>query len=245
MEPRIALLDIETAPLQGFAWQVFSRHGGRHIIEEIKPGYILCFCVQWLGEKKIHTYTLADFPRFATDKQDDKDLVGKLHEVLDAADICVAHNAAFDLRWATARFIFHGLKPTSPYQVADTLKMARKHMFSSNRLDDLGKHLSCGRKLPHTGKALWLGCMAGDRKSFALMGRYCRQDVALLHEVYLRLRPFSVHPNLNHYTRKDGCPVCQSDSTRAYGWRYLKSGRRQRYVCRPCGHRFDAGPLVK
>ncbi len=225
---------------------MFSRHGGRNIIEEIKPGYILCFCVKWLGQKKIHTHTLADFPIFARDKQDDRELVGKLHEVLDAADVIVAHNAQFDLRWATARFVFHGLLPTSPYQVADTLKMARKHYFSSNRLDDLGKHLGCGRKLPHTGKALWLGCLAGEKKSFELMGRYCRQDVALLERVYLRLRPFATnHPKMTYLTRKEGCPTCQSSKVQGHGWRFTRSGKQQRYLCTACGHRYDAGPFMK
>ncbi len=232
----------------GYAWDVYNRHGGRHIIEVQSQWYILSYAFKWLGEKNITTRCLPDYPSWKKDREDDASLVRELHGLFDEADVIVAHNGTrFDERKSNARFIAHGLSPPSPFQSIDTLKIARKHFaFDSNKLDDLGKYLGVGRKLPNTGKALWLGCMAGDKRAWEDMRKYNAQDVALLERVYLKLRPWSIsHPNLNNYTRKDGCPVCQSDKTRAFGWRYLKSGRRQRYVCRPCGHRFDAGPLVR
>jgi hypothetical protein len=48
----------------------------------------------------------------------------------------------------------------------------------------LGHFLGIGRKLNHTGKALWLGCMSGDPKSWKKMRRYNQQDVRLLEAVY-------------------------------------------------------------
>ena len=246
--PRIILVDIETAPLIGYAWDIYNRHGGRHIIEVRDDWFILSFAYKVLGEKKVRAHTLPEFPGYASDKENDKKLVEKLWSVLDEADVVVAHNAqAFDIRKSNARFIYHGLGPPRPYQTVDTLRYARRYFkFDSNKLDDLGHYLKVGRKLPHTGKALWLGCMAGDRKAWRLMRRYNIQDVALLERVYRKLAPWSVnHPNLNFITRRDACPVCQSSKYTAKGWHYLRTGKRQRCLCLSCGHRFTHGPLVR
>ena len=77
------------------------------------------------------------------------------------------------------------------------------------------------------------------------MKRYNKQDVVLLERVWLKLRAWAKNPpNLTHYTRKGGCPVCQSSAVRPDGFAYLTSGKRQRMLCK-CGHRFSAGPIIK
>ena len=209
---------------------------------------MLSFAYKWLGEKKIHVHSLNDYTGYKLHRESDKLLVIDLWELLDHADIAVGHNAdRFDLRKSNARFIAHGLAPPSPYKSIDTLKIARKHFkFDSNRLDDLGAYLGVGRKLPHTGKHLWLGCMNGDAKAWRTMRRYNAQDVALLERVYLKLRPWSSsHPNLNLYTRASACQVCQSPQIIRNGRRVLRSGYRQQFRCQSCGHQFYDGPIMR
>jgi hypothetical protein len=244
--PRVLLLDIETAPSLGWVWQKWETD----VIEFKKQWFVLCFAYKWLDEKKIRVRALPDCPGYNKNKECDKHLMQGLWELLDAADVVVAHNGdRFDLRKSNARFVAHGLIPPSPYKSVDTLKIARKYFkFDSNKLDDLGQYLGVGRKLAHTGARLWFGCMNGERKAWALMKRYNATDVALLERVYLKLRPWATtHPNLTFYNQRHQCPVCLSSHVKDAGFHYLRTGKRQRARCleRKCGHRFSYGPLIK
>jgi DNA polymerase elongation subunit (family B) len=243
-EPKILLFDIETAPSLGWVWGKWQTD----VIEFDKDWHLLSFAWKWLDEKKINVLALPDFPGYDRNRECDKKLVTELWKLLSEADVVVGHNIdKFDIRKANARFVIHGLKPPSPYKTVDTLKLSRsKFKYDSNRLDDLGRYLGVGRKLPNTGKSLWLGCMSGDKRSWAMMRRYNAQDVALLERVYLKLRAWSTtHPNLSFFTRADSCPVCQSDELHRDGYRYLRTGKRQQFECESCGHRFTDGKLIK
>lgn len=219
-----------------------------NVIEVEQDWYMLSFGYKWLGERKVHTHALPDFRGYKSNKENDRHLLHKLWEVLDAADIVVAHNGdRFDIRKTNARFIAHGLTPPSPYKTLDTLKLARRHFkFDSNKLDELGKYLGVGRKLPHTGKHLWLGCMRGDLKSWAMMRRYNAHDVELLERVYLRLRPWATsHPQLTHYSRAEACPTCESGNIQYRGFTFSRTGSRQRVRCLDCGAWSVTGNLIR
>jgi RNase_H superfamily len=244
LDPHILLLDIETAPNLGYVWGKWEQN----VIDFKHDWYVLSFAYKWLNEKKIHVKALPDYPGYSSRRENDKRLVVDIWKLLDIADVVIAHNGdRFDLRKSNARFISHGLRPPSPYKSVDTLKIARRHFkFDSNRLDDLGSYLGVGRKLPHTGKHLWLGCMNGDKRAWTTMRRYNRQDVALLERVYLKLRPWSsAHPNLNLYTRASACQVCQSPKIARNGRRALRTGYRQQFRCQSCGHQFYDGPIMR
>jgi hypothetical protein len=243
-EPKILLFDIETSPLLSHTWGRYEQN----VIEVEREWFLLSVAWKWLGEKKIHVRTLADYPGYAKNKECDKQLAREIHRLLDQADIVVGHNLDhFDIKNSQARFAIHGFKPPRPFKTIDTLKLARKHFaFSSNRLDDLGKQLGVGRKIPNTGKHLWLGVMAGDPRCHKQMAAYNAQDVALLERVYLKLRAWSTnHPNLSFFTRADTCPICRSDELHRDGYRYLRTGKRQQFECESCGHRFTDGKLLK
>ncbi len=241
---RVLLYDTETAPSLGWVWGKWQTD----VIEFERDWHLLSFSYKWLDEKQIRTRALPDYRGYAKNRECDKKLTADLWDLFDQADIVIGHNVdRFDVRKTNARFLTHGLKPPSPYKTIDTLKIARRHFkFDSNRLDDLGRYLNVGRKLPHTGKALWLACMRGDRAAWATMRKYNAQDVALLERIYLKLRPWAAnHPNLTFFTREDGCPVCQSHRTQSKGWAYRRTGKRQRWVCADCGHRWDDGRLIR
>lgn len=242
-EPRIAYVDIETAPSLGY---FFDKWKEGNIIATECDWYMLSFAVKWQGQKRVRTFALPDYPLYKKDKENDRELVKDLHDVFDRADILIAHNGdRFDIRKSNARFITHGLKPPSHYKTVDTLKVARKHFkFDSNRLNDLGQSLGVGKKLPHTGVHLWLSCMAGKPSAWRIMRRYNARDVELLERVYLKLRPWATtHPNLNLYTKASNCPTCQSSDIKLRGMNYSRSVARQRYQCE-CGASWS-GEVVR
>lgn len=241
--PRIAFFDIETAPITGLSWGIFDTN----LIHVIEPTFMLCYALKWAGNKRVTTRALCDFPAYEKNRYDDKALVTKLHEEMSGADIVVAHNGdAFDLKKINARFAVHGLGPLPPLKSIDTLKIARRHFkFDSNKLDNIGRYLGVGRKLAHTGKDLWLGCMSGDAKAWKLMRRYNAQDVHLLEAVYDKIKPWDKsHPNIPAYSDRCGCPVCSSINVQLRGFNIAKTRRTQRLQCQDCGHWYS-GETIK
>lgn len=232
---KILLFDIESTPIISYNWGIWQQDA----IEVKEEWYILCFAYKWLGESKVHIISLPDFKGYAKDKKNDFKVVEKLWELFNEAEVIIAHNGDnFDIKKANARFIFHGLDSPSPYKAVNTLKIARRYFkFDSNKLDYLGQYLKLGRKLPHTGKHLWFGCMDGDDKSWKLMKEYNKQDVILLEKVYRKLRSWDkTSPNMNLILGgMINCRVCGSLHTRKEGTRKRLGGLIQEYSCNNCG----------
>lgn len=242
-EPRILFVDIETAPIKGFTWEMFEAN----VMHVVQPTYMLCYAYKWADKDKVSTSALCDYPGYEKDKENDAALVTDLHKLMSSADIIIAHNGdSFDIKKSNARFIVHGLEPPPPFKTIDTLKIARRYFkFDSNKLDNIGRYLQVGRKMPHTGKDLWLGCMAGDPKSWRIMRRYNAQDVRLLEAVYLKLRSWNkTPPDVRAYTGRTGCPVCQSKNVQCRGFNVAKTRKTQRMQCRDCAHWFT-GRTIK
>lgn len=240
---RIAILDIETAPSLGFVWGKYDQN----VIDFEKNWYILSYGFKWLGDDEIIIRALPDYPGYKKDSSNDRALMVDLWKVYDEADIIVAHNGDnFDVKKSNARFITHDMPPPSTYKTVDTLKIARKHFkFDSNKLNDLAQYLELGSKMKHTGWALWKGCMNGDPESWATMKAYNVQDVALLEEVYLKLRPWAAsHPNLNLYSDHEGCTHCGSLNVQRRGFNYAKVQVRQRFQCQEC-YGWFSGKVIK
>lgn len=235
MKAKKAYIDIETAPNTSYVWG----HYEQNVIAHKKPWYILSVAVKWDGEKNVKTYALPDYPLYKKDKENDYALCEKLWEILDSADIIVAHNGdGFDLPKIRSRLINHGFKPPRPSQTIDTLKIARQFAFNSNKLNDLSQEFHLGEKVPHTGFALWMGCMNPkyDAKSWALMRKYNAHDVVLLEKVEKVLLPWAkTKPNMNVHTLENGCPSCGSTKVQKRGFRYLKTTIAQAYQCTACG----------
>lgn len=210
-----------------------------NIAKVIEQSYMLCVSYKWLGDKKTHVYALPDFPGYRRNKKNDSSLVSHLSKVLAEAEIVIAHNGdRFDITTTNTRMLFHGLDPLAPIKTVDTCKEARRVLkLPSNKLNDIGTYYGIGNKLPHTGTDLWLGCQERDEKdSWKLMREYNKQDVVLLERVYLLMRPYIRHPNVNVATRTMGaCPKCASRNLKKNGHWYTPTSEIQKYVCRDCG----------
>jgi hypothetical protein len=247
MGPKLLFIDIETSPILMTSWSQRPPYAGAVYV--LRDTYILMASWKWGHERKVHTAALPDYPRYKRNRHDDSALCADLRGLLDAADIVVAHNGdAFDIKKINSRLITNGFQPPSPFKTIDTLKAARRAFkFDSNKLDNIGRYLDEGRKIPNTGAALWRGCVEdGDPKSWRTMRRYCKQDTELLARVYERVKPWMVnHPNMNLYKairdRPPGipCPTCESTNTQRRGVAVKLKTRCHRHQCQECGSWFS------
>jgi hypothetical protein len=240
---KVLFLDVERAPSLGWAWGKWEQD----VLDFKTDWYFLSFAYKWQGEAKPHVRALPDYPTFKKNREDDFELCLELWELLDEADIVIAHNGDHaDIPWARTRFLAHGMQPPSPFKSVDTRKVARRHFrFDSNKLDDLGRCLGLGRKLPNTGFELWSRCMAGEIKAFKEMSEYNIQDIILLEKVYLKLRSWTVdsdHPSVQPGHPED-CPKCGSSRIEKRGFTYTAFRKKQRYNCKSCGGWFTGSSV--
>lgn len=201
---KILVLDIETAPLRGYIWQRWKQNIGLN--QTISEWFMLCWSAKWLGEKEVFGDRLTGVEAI---EENDKRISLSIWEILNEADIVIAHNGKrFDIPKLNTRFLLNGLPPTSPYQQIDTLEVVKKQFgFSSNKLDNILIQFNMERKLD-TNFDLWKKCMAGDEESLEYLLTYNKGDVTKLEDVYFKLRPYiRKHPNLGIYIGED-VPVC-------------------------------------
>lgn len=229
---KILFLDLETFPNIGYTWTKWETN----VIDFIEHWYILCVGYKWLGGKT-KVVALPDFKGYKPHSKDEE-LVKFAWGLLDEADIVIAQNGdAFDIKKLNTRFMQYGLTPPSPYKTIDTLKIARKFSFNSNKLDDLGRDLGLGRKLEHEGFPLWLKCREGDMKAWKRMKSYNKQDVELLEQLYLKERPWiKNHPNLDAFNHiNTTCPRCGSKDIQWRGEYKTQTNLYKRFCCKNCG----------
>jgi hypothetical protein len=234
-DPKVLLWDIETAPNLGYVWGKWQQD----VVAFESEWYLMTISWKWLGKKKVHVRGLPDYERYEDDPEDDYELAKLAWELFNEADVVVGHNGInFDTKKAQTRMIVHGFDPPSGFQEIDTLRLARKHFgFTSNRLGDLGEALGIGKKVSTGGFDLWRGCLRGDPAAWAKMKKYNRQDVVLLEQLYLKLRPWATtHPNMALISgSRSACPKCGSElGMKSHGWRYTQTGKYQRFRCLAC-----------
>lgn len=231
----ILIFDIETAPMKAYTFQKWQTNIQDDFI--LQDWFILSWSAKWLFEDKV--FSMVVTPEEALNA-DDKRIVQGLWKAMDDADIVVAHNLdKFDKKKANTRFLKHGLKSPSPYQSIDTLKHARRNFaITSNRLDYIAeKFLGIPGKIKNE-KGLWLRCMNGEADALRDMNVYCDQDVRVLEDVYLELRPYmKSHPNVGLLVDSDTpvCTTCGSDDLTPNGEYVTMASVFQNYTCNSCG----------
>lgn len=222
MQPRILIYDIETTPQLQYRWRYWDDGPPIKVVED---NALLCFAYKWLGEDKIHFVK--------------KDPVGTLWQLFDEADVIVAHNNdRFDERMANASFNKAGYGPPSPYQKIDTLKQFRKYMAStSNSLAQLARQYGLSLKEVNSGAELWFRCMANEKAAWKEMESYNKQDVLVLEELYLMIRPWMAtgHPNMGFWSKDTVCAKCGSNNWQKRGVRHTAVYERQVALCKDCG----------
>jgi uncharacterized protein YprB with RNaseH-like and TPR domain len=237
--PRILTIDIESAPLEVYAWQL----GEQNIsLDFLKTDWsVLSYAAKWLHSKRM---IYADTGGRGADKvRDDSILMPGLWKLLNTADLIVAQNGKrFDMRKINARLVEHGLGPPSPYKVIDTLLVSRKYFaFTSQKLAHTSKLLTDTPKDEHKkypGFDLWKAVLMDDPDAWTQMRDYNKRDVRATEEVYLTLRPWiENHPSVTLHTDPDAprCPNCGSDTVQRRGVAVSRAGTYPRFQCQGCG----------
>ena len=232
---KILIFDIETSPMRSFTWSCWKQNISTKQI--ISDWFMLSWSAKWLFEENVLSDKLTGQECI---NQDDSRICKTIFNLLDQADIVIAHNAKkFDIKRVNTRFIYNSLGTPSSYEIIDTLLHARKQFsISSNKLDYLGEFFGLGRKIETGGFELWERCMKGDDEALKEMQIYCDQDVRLLEEVYLHMRPYiKPHPNLGLHISDDinRCPTCGSDQLTPTGDYYTTMNTYTEYKCKSCG----------
>lgn len=236
--PKVLLLDIETAPILAYVWNIWQQDIG---LNQIKSDwFILAWAAKWLGDPP--SKIMYQDQRKAKNIEDDKKLLEGIWKLLDEADIIVTQNGrAFDEKRLNARFILNGFPPPSSFKHIDTKRIAKKRFaFTSTRLEYMsGKLNKKYKKQKHNefaGFELWTECLKGNKKAWKSMEKYNKYDVLSLEELYQKFQPWDNTVNFDIYTDEVE-PRCNCGSTKfkKNGFGYTSVGKFQRYVCTECG----------
>lgn len=235
--PKILLIDIETLFLKVASWGLFKQSFGHKNV--LQDWSLLSWAAKWLYDPEVIGDCMT--PEEASSRKDER-ITRSVWNLMNEADIVIAHNGIrFDFRRLNAKFWEHGLSPVSSYHPIDTLKEYQKEMgFSSHRLDYIGKLIDKKGKLP-TDFELWLECDKGNQEALNYMLSYNKEDVLLLEEAYLEIRPFiKNHPNLSIYAESTEkcCGKCLSTNLEEIGKYVTPAGRFVTYRCQNCGNPY-------
>ena len=234
--PNILIVDIETSLMVAYTFGLWKQNIQPEQI--IDDWFILGWAAKWLGSDTIYS-------EFVTTEEaldcDDKRIMFPLWELLEYADIVIAHNGAkFDVPRINTRMLLAGLKPPAPYQVLDTLFYYRKQFgFTSNKLDYLNKKLDIKQKVETGGIQLWKDCSSGSQKALDKMQKYNINDVKILEQNYIKVRPWiKNHPNVGVWAIDDvkKCTNCGSSNLEEISGTYSTPVNRYVvYRCKDCG----------
>lgn len=235
---KILVWDIETAPITAYTWALYDQNIA---LNQIKSDWhLLAWAAKWYGDKPSETMYMDNSK--AKNIQDDKELVKGLSKLLNKADIIITQNGEeFDVKKLNARAVINGLKPIKPCKSTDLLKEGRKvFKFTSHKLEYMADKINTKyKKLAHKeypGFDLWKVILAGDKRAWPVMKKYCINDVLATEELYSKLQGWIQTQNM-------ACSIddlvmrckCGSDKLEKRGFAYTEAGKFQIYSCTTCG----------
>ena len=233
---RILLFDIETAPMRAYVWKRWKENIS--LEQTISEWFCIAWSAKWLYSGDVLGDVLTPEEIL---KEDDSRIMTNLWNLINQADIIVAHNGdKFDIPKINARFALNNLPPYKPVFSVDTLKVAKYRFgFSSNKLDALAGYFGIPHKLD-TDFNLWKRCMEGDKEALGYMLKYNKMDVKILEEVYLKLRPWiKGHPNISnlYHSDKESCGICGNEDLELIEGEYYFTSVNcyPLYRCKHCG----------
>lgn len=249
---KVLFIDLEVAPSITLAFSYFKHFSkADHILQS---PYILTAAWNWLhdAEDKVYSTSLPDYEVWKEDVTDDSQLTSDLWDLLDQADVVIAHNASFDVGWMNQQFAKHDMPEPSPYRIVCTCKGLRKHFsLPSNSLDHSTLYFELERKRSNTGIDLWKRCMEGDVAAFEEMLEYNIGDIPTLRQLYLKTRRFITnHPNValyfGHNDSTMRCNICGSSELEQLTGKFATTSLSTfaSYRCSNCGHVARSGQAL-
>lgn len=224
--PKILVYDIETSPIIAQMWSMWQQGFGLNQIQD--DWFIMSFAAKWLGEDEVFYYDQSEAPNI----EDDYELLTKLWELLNEADIVIGQNVKkFDTKKVNARFILNGLPKPSTYRQIDTLLIAKAQFgFTSNKLEYMtGKLCQNNVKSKHkkfAGHELWSECLKRNPEAWAEMKEYNIDDILSTEELYNLLSSWDDRlPNYDVYVDE----VLDMSEWEKDGFHYSNLGKYQKY----------------
>lgn len=226
---KVLTLDIETSPNVAHVWGLFNQTVSLSQLRQSTE--VICFAAKWYGQKPVI---------FHSDHHDGHDeMIQRAHDLVDSADAVIHYNGTkFDMPHLRREFLLTGLKPPSPVQEIDLLRTVRSQFrFTSNKLDHVLRQVGIEGKVAHSGHDLWVRCMTGDAKAWALMKKYNIGDVVKTEQLYDHLLPWiKNYPHVGLYTGEAHvCSNCGSADLRREGFSFTSLSKFQRFQCKGCG----------
>lgn len=208
-------------------------------------GSILCVGWKWLGEDKVHIIAINDFPSFAKDPTNERELLREFLKVYDQADISITYFGglgAFDLPFFQAKILEHSLDLPKKVEMMDLFYTVKSNLkLSSKSLKNVAKFLKLKNQKdmrPLEGK-VWQRARAFHEPSLNYVYDHCVDDINCLEELYFRLRPLiRTHPRLGD------CRFCGTGKVVKRGIAVTRAKPRQRIQCKSCGA-WDQIPLPR
>lgn len=234
--PKVLFFDLETAPDISATFGRWNVNiSPANVLQE--GDWLLSAAWSWLGQDTVRSALITPS---AAKRADDSVVVNKMLEAYNKADIVVAHNGkGFDVPVLRTRALLLGQVPPRNVRVIDTLQMAKKLHFRSNKLDSLAQRFGIGEKVKHSGIQLWIDCLRGDAIALQKMREYNIVDVQLLKEAYYELAPFDTStPNFATYYNDEltRCRTCGSTELAPTGKSsYTNLGKFAEIRCEHCG----------
>ena len=236
---RILVFDIETLYIVAGLWGPWNQNIQPHQI--FKDWCMLSWSAKWLYSSDIMSDILK--PDEIPDR-DDKRICESLWKLINAADVIISYNGnAFDVKAIQTRFAKHDMPRPMIGRSIDMFRVQKdqfRHTY--NRLDWVNQvfDIKCKDK---TCFQDWIDCDNGDAVALKKMLDYNINDVKILEELYLKIRPWiKNHPNLALFsdTETEMCHTCMGGDL---NWQpnghdeyYITSvGKYQMYRCNKCG----------
>lgn len=241
INPKVLILDIETAPILAQVWQLFDQNVALNQV--VKDWFILGWSAKWLGDPASKIMHMNQ--QNAKNMENDKEILKVMRKLLDVADVVITQNGKkFDIKKLYARFIINGMKPPSPFKHIDTFQIAGKFGFTSKKLEYMSKKLNKKyRKLQHKkypGHELWSECLKGNATAWREMKKYNNHDVLATEELYQRLQAWDNTVNYGLPATGLKCK-CGKGHYKSHGWVYTNTSKYRRLRCNSCGHYVKEG----
>lgn len=182
--PRILYIDIETAAAQVLAFGRYDVNITENHV--LVPGDWLLSVSYAFNDEPVGGIGLS---RQSVLSQDDSELVCLVYELMENADVVIAHNGKkFDFKILQARALAHNLGVLPSVKFVDTLKLAKaKIKVPSFSLDSMCAYFGIDRKIQTEGIGLWKRVQSGDTDAMVEMIRYNVQDVVILRDLYKKI----------------------------------------------------------
>ncbi len=227
---KVLYFDLETSPSMAWVWSTGKQYISHDQI--LEPTRIICIGYKWEGNQHVECLTWDK-------KLNDKSMLEEFSKVLDQADVAVGHNGkGFDIKHINARLAYHSLPPSSVVSLSDSLLLSRKKFkLASHSLAYLCKYFKVGKKMSTGGIDLWLKVwLEKDEKALKKMVSYCKNDVKILEQIYLRLKPYldTKHSLAASIEDRGACPSCGGKLYKKDIKLVTQLKKVQRYKCSLC-----------